>query len=170
MLVRIILAVILFLSFAFVMQAQNIGSTETPYDTTGWDEPAEYTEHYNLPIYQLLSNPGGWINRSQSKVDSLLNALIVLTDYYQQVIRNDTLVFSDSLSGKGQFSGQDTSVTITMFDTFDSLDVVIAFPESHGADANLLSVYPTDGSFDVRRAPGGTADLKFNWIWIRKYQ
>jgi hypothetical protein len=161
-----ILAIILFLS---CMAYAQIGSTETPYDTEGWSEPAEYTPFYELAVYQLLSNPGGWINLNLVKIDSLLNALIVFTNYHQMYIRNDTLMFSDSLSGKGAFSGTDTSVTINMPDVFDSTDIVVVTSEGHGVDASILSVYPRDGEFDVRRAEGGFSGEKFNWIWIRKW-
>lgn len=84
--------IILFILFTSIIYAQ--GETTTPYDTTGWDEPQTFTDHYSFPIYRLLSNPGGWINRSQALVDSLLYELIVYTDSTQLCIENDTLKFS----------------------------------------------------------------------------
>jgi hypothetical protein len=146
----------------------QVGSTDTPYETEGWSEPVEFTNHYQLAIYQLLTNPGGWINLNLVKIDSLLNALIVLTNYHQMYIRNDTLMFSDSLSGKAAFTGTDTSVTVNMPDAFDSTDVIIVTSEGHGVNASILSVYPRSGEFDVRRPEGGFSGEKFNWIWIRK--
>jgi hypothetical protein len=159
---------IILLCYTGIMFAQ-VGNTDTPYETEGWSEPAEYTDHYQFAIYQLLSNPGGWINLNLVKIDSLLNELIVLTNYYQMYIRNDTLMFSDSLSGKGAFSGTDTSVTVNMPDVFDSSDVIIITSEGHGVNASTLSVYPRAGEFDVRRPVGGFSGEKFNWIWIRKW-
>ena len=85
-----ILIICLFLIITNLVSAQTIGSTTTPYDTLGWDEPAELTEHYGLYIYQLLSNPGGRININTAKIDSLLNALIVYTRD-PLYIENDTL-------------------------------------------------------------------------------
>jgi hypothetical protein len=159
---------IILLCYTGIIFAQ-VGNTDTPYETEGWSAPAEFTENYGFAIYELLSNPGGWINLNTQKADSLFKALIVLTNYYQMYIRNDTLMFSDSLSGKGAFSGTDTSVTVNMPDIFDSSDVVIAISEGHGVNASTLSVYPRAGEFDVRRTADGFSGEKFNWIWIRKW-
>jgi len=157
------------LLFSKMVFSQKIGSIVTNFDTVGWDTPASFSTYYQLAYYRLLSNPGGWVNLNTQKVDSLLHALVVYTDTKQMQIRNDTLIISDSLSGKGSFLGTDTSVTIAV-SNLDSLDVVIVTPEG-SAQGNILSVYPHAGSFDVRRLSAGAVNaLKFNWIWIRKYQ
>lgn len=73
------------------------GSTTTPYDTLGWDAPADTTSYYGLYIYRLLSNPGGYINLNTKKIDSLLNKLVVYVNPSALQISNDTLSLSDSL-------------------------------------------------------------------------
>lgn len=77
----------------------QVGDTDSPFATNGWDAPEDSTTYYNLPIYRLLSNPGGWINISQRMVDSLFNALIVYTDTSELYIQNDTLRLHPSISG-----------------------------------------------------------------------
>ncbi len=90
---KILLILTFVSSIAF---SQNIGSTETPYDTQGWDQPVDSTTYYKFFIAELLSNPGGYKNLNWKMVDSLLNALVVFTDTTQLVIQDDTLRFSNS--------------------------------------------------------------------------
>lgn len=88
---KLITILILFLS---TLTFAQVGDTDSPFATNGWDAPEDSTTYYNLPIYRLLSNPGGWINISQRMVDSLFNALIVYTDTTELYIQNDTLRLS----------------------------------------------------------------------------
>ena len=148
--------------------AKAQGSTESNYSTSGWDKYVDSTQYYGLYIFRLLSSPGGWRNWQTEKIDSLLHALVVYTDSTQMYIQNDTLVFSNQMSGKSSFNSTDTSKTITL-SGFDSLDVVIVTPEGYaGSSAEALYVYGKSGSFDVRRKSGGRTGLKFNYIYIKK--
>jgi len=134
------------------------------------DAPSGYTTHYGLREWAENANPAAdSLNQNWKDIDRVLYDLILTLDTKQFVIRNDTLAVSDSASGKAAFSGTDTSVTVTV-PGLDSLDVVVVTAEGW-ANNNNLSVYPTDGSFDVRRVSSGAVNgLKFNWVWIRKYQ
>lgn len=159
-------------AFIFIITAVGYsqGDVTSPYSTTGWDAPYGYTTHYGLPIYTLLSNPGGWINKSQKAVDSLLYALVVYTDQKQLYIRSDTLVISDSLSFQGAFTGT-AQYDTTVVPGADSLDVVCATAREAVLTANdLLSVYVKQDTVIVARPASGTSGLKYNAIWIRKYQ
>jgi len=89
-----ILILLLLSSFLF---SQTVGETDTPYDIDGWDSPEDSTAYYNLAIFRLLSNPGGWINRNTRAIDSLLNELIIYTDTNYLYIENDTLKMRDSV-------------------------------------------------------------------------
>jgi hypothetical protein len=163
-----LLFVFVLLSASLYAQSK-VGTTFTPYDTTGWNPPQDSTLHYKLPIYRLLSNPGGWINISQVKIDSLLNALIVYTDTKQLVIQNDTLVISDSASGQHAFTTTATSDSIAVVG-LDSLDIVVVSPCGTVYNVNdLLYVHEHTGYFKVWRNAGGTSGLIYNWIWIRKH-
>jgi hypothetical protein len=51
------------------------GSTLTDTTTTGWALPSAFTPHFKIPIYKLLSNPGGWINKTNYIVDNELYSL-----------------------------------------------------------------------------------------------
>ena len=146
------------------------GSTLTPYSTDGWDNPIEYSTYYHLPIYRLLSNPGGWININTRKIDSLFHATIVFTDSTQLQIRNDTLIHSTFMSGQNSFVG--TAQTDTVFiSEIDSFDVFTVTPRENIPNANdVISVKVLNGKAVLQRLANGTADLKYNWIWIRKYQ
>jgi hypothetical protein len=75
--------------------AQNIGTTTTPFDTSGWDDPAGYSEYYHFYYFRLLSHPGGRINLNTEKMDSLFNEFIIFIDSTQLVIEDDTLRFAD---------------------------------------------------------------------------
>ena len=92
---RILLFVLaLFLAFTVMFTDKafgQIGSTDTPFSTDGWEDPVDSTQYYKLFIYRLLSNPGGWINWQTQKIDSLLEALTVYTDTLELYIENDTL-------------------------------------------------------------------------------
>lgn len=145
------------------------GSTATPYSIEGWDAPVDSTQYYNLFIFSLMSNPGGWLSLNTVKIDSLLNALVVFTDTSQMQIENDILRFSDYMSGHNSFNNDvqyDTVEVIGM----DSLDVVIVSAREAVLTANdLLSVKVEDGQFIVQRPASGTSNLKYNWVWIKKY-
>jgi hypothetical protein len=161
---------VLLLLFNDDAHPQQIGSTDTPYSTDGWAEPAFETDYYGLYIYTLLTNPGGWINLNTKKIDSLLNALVVFTDEEQLLIKNDTLTFSNSLSGYAAFDGTDASVTVSKTGVRASTDVIILTPVGDTFNANdLLKVSLTDNEFTVTRNGGGTSDLGFFYIWIRRY-
>lgn len=167
------LIVLIFISFMYL---HGQGSTSTPYDTTGWSIPQAYTTHYSLPVYRLLSNPGGWINLSQVKTDSLLYALVVFTDTCQMAIISDTLRLSPYISGQHYFAGTAQYDTIklstdTVHIYMDSLDVVVASVRETIPTVNdILSVKVLNNKFVVQRPASGTTNLKYNWIWIRKYQ
>lgn len=86
--------------FIFIMLFLSVsllygqGKTDSPFDISGWDKPVDSSDYYSLYYYQLLSNPGGWINRNTRKIDSLFNELVVYTDSTQLVIEDDTLSFA----------------------------------------------------------------------------
>lgn len=144
------------------------GDVSTPYSTSGWDSPIEYTTHYHLPVYQLLSNPGGWINITQKRVDSLLNALVVYTKAPQLAIVNDTLVFSDSLSGINSFSGTAVVDTISIPGLKVTDVVVVSVRDAIPTSNDNLGVFVEANQALIKRNAGGTSGLKYNWIWIKK--
>lgn len=161
------LAIIVIFLMTMPVLAQ-VGDTDTPYATNGWDAPEAYSTYYNLPIYRLLSNPGGWININQRMVDSLFNALVVYTDTNQLYIENDTLKFSSNISGMDAFT------TTAEYDTvvisgIDSLDVVIVSSREVVPSANdRLGVFLKSDTLIVGRPASGTSGLKYNWIWVSK--
>lgn len=146
------------------------GSTDTPYDTLGWDPPAEYTTWYTLRIFELLSNPGGGYNRNMRDIDSLLYELVVYTDSKQLWIENDTLKISDSTAGMSAFTGQEQYDTV-LVPGLDSLDVVVLTARESVPGANDdLSAKCLPDTLIAQRAASGTSGLKWNWVWVRKYQ
>ena len=163
---KILLMLLIAVSFAY---GQKKGSTATPYSVDGWDSPADSTEYYNLAIFQLLSNPGGWINRNTRAIDSLFNALVVFIDTSQLALQDDTLRFSNYMSGQGQFNDDAQYDTVNVIG-IDSLDVVTVSAREAVLTANdLLSVKIVDDKIIIQRPASGTSGLKYNWIWIRKY-
>jgi hypothetical protein len=149
-------------------QVRKTGDISTPFSTLGWDAPHSFSSYYGLPFYRLLSNPGGWINISQRMIDSLFNKLIVFTDVTQLCIRNDTLVFSDSLSYQGSFSTTDTTDTVFV-NGMDSLDVVVICARETDPKAYLWTEVITGGVV-ANRSSGTVSGLKYNWIYIKRYQ
>ena len=78
------------------------GSTATDTSTTGWSMPSTYTPHFSFPVYKLLSNPGGWINKTNYLIDaalystdSLISAMTTTSGYY--INSNDFTVSGDSV-------------------------------------------------------------------------
>ena len=162
---KILFILLIAVSFTY---GQN-RSTATPYSISGWDDPADSTQFYKLAIFQLLSNPGGWINRNTRAIDSLLNALIVFIDTSQMALEDDTLKFSNYMSGQGQFNDDAQYDTVNVIG-IDSLDVVVVSARETVLTANdLLSVKLIDDKIIIQRPASGTSGLKYNWIWIRKY-
>lgn len=91
------------------------GQSYNPYTTDGWDAPYAFTGdadsgatptwsgslgYYGLGIMTINSNPGGWLNYNYWKIDSLLQALVVYTDTTQIIVRNDTLMLSESAAAR----------------------------------------------------------------------
>ena len=163
---KILLMLLIAVSFAY---GQKKGSTATPYSVDGWDSPADSTEYYNLAIFQLLSNPGGWVNRNTKAIDSLFNALIVYTDTSQMIVEDEQLRFSNYMSGHGQFDGDVQYDTVSVIGV-DSLDVITVTAREAILTANdLLSIKVEDNKIIIQRPASGTSGLKYNWVWIRKY-
>lgn len=153
----------------FSVKGFSQGTTITPFDTSGWSPPAGYSPNYGLYYYTLLSNPGGRINLNTQKTDSLLNALVVFTDTKQLLIKNDTLVISDTASGFHSFTSTD-SVDSVAISGFDSTDVVVLTPIEAGYNVNdILFLDPHNGYFKVWRNSSGTSGLKYNYVWIKRY-
>ena len=162
-----------FLLLFMILCVYNVfpqGLTTTPEDTVNWDLPAGYTNHYGLYIFKLLSNPGGRINLNTEHVDSLLYSLIVFTDTKQMIIKNDTLVMSDTLSGTHSFTSTNAYDSVAI-PGMDSLDVIMVTPINNAYNVNdILSVWERTGYFLVyRNSTGGTSGLKYNYIWIKRY-
>lgn len=105
---------------------------------------------------------------THAQLDSALAAWSTNTNTKQLIVKNDTLVISDTASGKAQFTGTDTVLTIVA-SWIDSLDVILVTPEGNASN-NVLSVYPSAGTFDVRRlSTGAISGLKFNYFIIKRY-
>jgi len=166
---RKILIIIIFLIAGVISGQSTVGSTATPYSTDGWASPAEYTQYYNLAVFTLLSNPGGWINKNTAKIDSLLDALVVYTDTSQLSIVTDTLKFATRMSGKGAFTDTASVDTISLAGVGTN-DIIVATPVWGGVyNANdVLYVLAGVDEFYVFRNTGGSSALSYNWIWMHK--
>jgi len=169
-----IIAFILIFTVAFAViftietYGQTIGDTDSPYSTNGWDLPIDSTQYYKLPIYRLLSNPGGWINWSQRGVDSLLNALIVYTDSLQLYIKDDTLRFADEFAGSDTFTVALSRDTVLLSGA-DSLDVFLITAREDSSVA-IFTVQAKTDTIIVIRSNISISGQKYNWVWIRRYQ
>jgi len=165
----IILMVLLLGIFVGIEAQTKKGSTDTPYSTEGWDAPADSTAWYKLFIYRLLSNPGGYINLNTAKIDSLLNALVVLLDTTQHNIVNDTLRNSPYSMGQDAFAGtaQTDTVLVNGLDSMDTFLVTIR--EATPTANDLLGVKLINNKAIIQRPSSGTSGLKYNWYWRRRY-
>lgn len=164
----LLLLAFLFYKPAIAQSIGSVGDTDSPYSTKGWDSPIDSTQYYQLPIYRLLSNPGGWINWSQRKIDSLFNALIVYTDAMQQSIFNDTLFTSENSSGIDAFTTTLSRDTV-LVPGLDSMDVIIVTPR-YDSTSTALAVKVESGQFIVIRSNTTISGQSYNWIWRKKYQ
>ena len=164
---KLVLIFILICSVSFAQR--KVGDITTPYSITGWDAPADTTQYYNLFIFALMTNPGGYLNLNWVAIDSLFNELVVFTDGKQLWIVNDTLRFSDTLSYQGAFTGT-AQYDTTVVPGADSNDVVVvSIRESIPTANDILSIKIIDNAIITQRPASGTSGLKYNWIWIRKY-
>ena len=101
-------------------------------------------------------------------VDSLFYALVVYTKTNQMAIVNDTLVFSDSLSGIASFTGTDVVDTIAIRG-LRTIDVMVVSARDVIPTANdNLGVYVATDTAYIKRNAAGTSGLTYNWIWIKK--
>lgn len=166
MIKKILIIVIIFINS---LLAQRIGDITSPYSTSGWDTPYGYTTYFGLPLYRLLSNPGGWINISQRMSDSLFNALIVLTDTDELEIVNDTLYVSTDSWGRSAYSGTNTSKVVSVAGMKTSDAVIIQIEGSTITTDDISAVTVGTDEFTVTRIGAGTSDLPFIWKWIKRH-
>ncbi|MGD8777745.1 MAG: hypothetical protein PVH88_02155 [Ignavibacteria bacterium] len=151
--------------------------------TAQFAKPKSLTKHYELRKYeQDVRVNAVELNDDKDKLDSLIHALTAQTDPKQlqfieckdtSIVVDTTLLLlslSDNMSGQGQFTGT-SEIDSVGIAALDSLDIVLATPYTESVNVNdYLSVYIKGNYLYVRRPAGGTTDLKYNWIWIRKYQ
>jgi len=135
-----------------------------------WTPPKWYTAYYKLRMWEQKARPGAdSLNRNWKDIDSLINELIIFLDTLQIQKVNNTLRFSQYMSGVDSFYS--TSTTDTVYRTkVDSYSVVMACVRDIAPTTNdLISVEILNNKFVVKRSEGGTPNLRYNWIWIRKY-
>ena len=134
------------------------------------DAPSSYTQHYLIKKWAQKAWPSAdSLNANWDMIDSLFNALIVFIDTTQFIIVDDTLRTSNYMSGHGVFNGDMEEDTINIVG-IDSLDiVVVSVREGVPTSNDLLGVKITNNQFIILRNSGGTSNLKYNWIWIRRY-
>jgi hypothetical protein len=136
-----------------------------------YDSPIDSTLHYHLRLYaQSARSSATVLNQDKVTLDSVIYSLIVYTDTKQTIIRNDTLIISDTASGSHSFTTTATSDSVAIAG-MDSLDVIILTRCGTTYNVNdVLSVDEHTGYFKVYRNSSGTSGLKYNYLWIRKYQ
>ncbi|MFA5397543.1 MAG: hypothetical protein WC346_16150 [Methanogenium sp.] len=135
-----------------------------------FDPPKWYTEYYKLRMWEQKARPGAdSLNMNWKDIDSLISELIIFLDTLQIQKVEGNLRFSKYMSGIDSFTT--TAITDTVYRTgVDSYAVVMACVRGIAPTANdLISVEILNDKFVVKRQEGGTSNLKYNWIWIRKY-
>ena len=109
------------------------------------------------------------LNQDKVTLDSVIYSLIVYTYQDQLIIKNDTLVISDSASGQHAFTTTATSDSVAVYGMTAS-DVIVLTSQGTSYNVNdLLYVNEHTGYFKVYRNSGGTSGLAYNWIWIKRY-
>jgi hypothetical protein len=157
---------LLFVLFIFLFTISLTAQDE--FETDGWEVPADTSQYYGIYIFRIGSNPGGYLNWNWFKLDSLLNAGVVLTDTSQLYIRNDTLIISDYASGMAAFTTTDSLDTLVI-SGIDSLDVFLINAREANPLGAIWGEIVADTVF-VNRADSTVSGLKYNWMWVRKYQ
>ena len=135
-----------------------------------YDSPIDSTLHYHLRLYaQSARSSATVLNQDKVTLDSVIYSLIVYTYQDQLIIKNDTLVISDSASGQHAFTTTATSDSVAVYGMTAS-DVIVLTPQGTSYNVNdLLYVNEHTGYFKVYRNSGGTSGLSYNWIWIKRY-
>jgi len=135
-----------------------------------FDPPSSYTKWQRLRLWAQKARPSAdSLNKNWTDLDSLLNALIVLTDTTQLEIVNGVLIFSQYSSGHNSFTTTAQTDTVSILG-LDSGDVFIVNVRETVPGANdLLSVKLINNKAIIQRPASGTSGLKYNWIWRRKY-
>ncbi len=132
--------------------------------------PKWYTTYYRLRMWEQKAHPGAdSLNRNWMDIDSLINELIMYVDTLQLQIVRDTLRFSKYMNGIDAFV--DTATTDTVFrpGVDSSAVVLVTVRDTIPTVKDILSTEILVDKFVVKRQSGGIPNLKYNWIWIRKY-
>ena len=140
-------------------------------ETRSQDIPSGYTTHYGLRKWAENAHPSSdSLNANWVDIDQALRDLIITTDGDMFRIENDSLKFSLAVVDTGEFSGTAETCTTSVANMKEG-DVVTVTPLSANYDLDdMLRIVSIDnGSFIVgRNSSGGTSDLKFTYIWIKK--
>lgn len=169
---KIVIILLLFLFAGGFIRGQVVGDTSSVYGVDGWDPPSStLIPHYqSIRLFDLLSNPGGWINYNWRAIDSILYETVIYLDTAMYHIQTDTLRPSPASFGTGQFSGTTDADTLYIPDIREG-DVVFIQPATAGAVTGLdwCTADVQDSIVVVRREGGvsSTDNLYYYWHWIR---
>lgn len=107
---------------------------------------------------------------TKAELDSALATFYTYTITKQMIVRNDTLIFSDTLSNTLKFDTTAFSDSVAIA-TFDTNDVVIVTPLDSVYNAHdILFIKKYQGYFKVfRDTTGTTSGLSWSYIWIKRY-
>lgn len=156
--VRWLLVIIFFLA----MSAEGVNAQL-------FDPPSDYTTHYRLRMWNQGDNPSDdSLNQNVIDLDSLINELIVYLDPLQMTIGDDTLKFVNSFSGLAAFTTTDSLDTLVITG-IDSLDVFLVNARESAPEGQIWGEVSDDTVF-VNRSDTTVSGLKYNYIWVRKYQ
>ena len=134
-----------------------------------FDDPSGYTTYYSLRMWDQGDNPSAdSLNQNWIDTDSLFNDLVVYTDPLQMSIGDDTLKFVSAFGGLAAFTATDSLDTLVITG-IDSLDVFLISARESGPLGQLWAEVNDDTVF-VSRSDSTVSGLKYNYIWVRRYQ
>ena len=108
------------------------------------------------------------LNANWEKIDEKLYELIIKINPYFFEIVNDSLRFSNLLSGHNCFDSTNTIDTVNVPGMKKNDVVVVTIWDSVPIIQDAIGVQVENDYFICKRNSGGTNSLYYTWLWVKK--
>jgi len=108
------------------------------------------------------------LNENWKKIDEKLYELIIKINPYFFEIVNDSLRFSNLLSGHNCFDSTDVEDTVNVPGLKKEDVVIVTIWDNLPIIQDALGVQIENDYFICKRSSGGSDVLYYTWIWIKK--
>jgi len=133
--------------------------------------PIDTSKYIGLNMWELQKTPNiNDLNHNWEVIDTKLHEFIIDIDSCFFEIVNDTLRFSNLLSGHNCFDSTDIIDSVYIPGLKKETDVVIVtIWDNLPTISDALGVELGTDYFICKRSPGGSNVLYYTWLWIKRH-